>query len=1402
MAPPVAGVKKTAKFAALSVSVPPQRPTLNSRTSQSYKDVEHALRREPLTSAADVEAVRIGWISAPCDCFLSIWAVLGEAVEGGAEQIVGLMLLPLSGILYYASDLQARFVALTTPEGAEASPPAPPAHPDLAQAIFAASADYALVHPVRYLLLDLGGLLVVGLLVLYEGDLQRLYHTCRQRARAACAGSFCCRCCCPCCAPPDGAYKPLGDAVDTPMPLGGGGGVGRFGAKPIRLMREGTLKRELHKAIDATEELEFKLRVQRGSEELITPDQMELAADDALAAVVQQEEELRQQQLRRSKLQNALAETTVATSPETRARPTAGATRWSRFMSSTFVTVFKRALNGLVTVWLYFADVISDIEVMLLLHSAGKLIFAYLSAALLVVQFLIVWRRVLPYLASIDTRAKDSPIYRFFLYFGFPFGMIGLDFLMFLEPFGLLPVVPIGWRMRQFIPAYKSTRIITEVFVESLPQCLLQSFILLTVTSHMSHGTLTPSEQMLLGASIDGSTFEQILPRSIAISTITSLKAWIELVYSAREAGITVRTKAVQLLNVGFGLPLDALKRGTITQWPCTYEVEDSEVSPLLDALVKNSSLVWCNLSGAKLDWSGPDANPQRSAAPLVEAMAENPAALAELQQLIVCAESQYEIPVGDLRKGGTYALAALNRTAFLQPGGPRVEEILLMGDLLRKNRRRTAVDARDVEASATAVMSILEAAKRREVSAAEWEERLKSMMVSGDMRRAHMKSLVAAEALHDVGFDARDLLEAGFASAELKAGGFTAEEMRDTGRYSNAELKALGYGPRELRAASLRADELRALSYAAGELYAVGFTAAELRDARYTLAQLREAACGVAELKEADYRAAELRAAGFSAPELRKSKAFTMGEMRDAGYSASELRDAGCSALQAKNAGYDAAEVTRAGYGLEHLKGAGYKAEQLRQAGHGAKAMRAAGFDLDALRWAGYQADQLQDAGFDAAELKENGYGLFQLKMANTPVATLKEAGYKADRLKLQGYTAAELAQGGYTAKELRGFKDSLYANDEKEGYAGYTAKELREGHVQFSAAELKAGGYTESELREGGWTAEELRQKGYSCLELKAGGFTASELKDGGYSVQELRDVGHSAAALRAIEIAAHELRSVGYRVSELRKGGFPATELAAAGWGAAELRDGGYGPADLIRTGCGPAVLKAIGYSAEEMGQAGFTAKELSKQGFARHELAAGGFDERAVHAVSSGTPVDKLKADGFSAAELRQFGFAAAELRAGGYTCKEMKQGGGYTFKELRDGGFKERTVDAVNGRPVKTLRTKGYTAKELSAIGFRADELIGGGFTAKDLKEIGYAAEALKAASCSTKQLREAGFTSKVLRAAGFSLRELREGGSPWNELVIFMRCTHAELVEAGYEGIDPKDMLFKQYRPE
>ena len=81
-------------------------------------------------------------------------------------------------------------------------------------------------------------------------------------------------------------------------------------------------------------------------------------------------------------------------------------------------------------------------------------------------------------------------------------------------------------------------------------------------------------------------------------------------------------------------------------------------------------------------------------------------------------------------------------------------------------------------------------------------------------------------------------------------------------------------------------------------------------------------------------------------------------------------------------------------------------------------------------------------------------------------------------------------------------------------------------------------------------------------------------------------------------------------------------------------------------------------------------------------------------------------------------------------------------------------------------------------------------------------ELSYSYAELKVAGYSVTALREAGCPTKQLHAAGFSLREMREGGSPWKELVIFLRTTHAQLVAAGYEGIDPKDKIFREYLPE
>ena len=104
------------------------------------------------------------------------------------------------------------------------------------------------------------------------------------------------------------------------------------------------------------------------------------------------------------------------------------------------VAVIKNAISGIITVWLYMMDLISDYQVTMLFYNAEAYRFAFISACLLVGQFLVIWLRVLPYLK--DTYGATSTFYLLMLYGGMPFGMFFLDFLMFLGPFGLLPIVP------------------------------------------------------------------------------------------------------------------------------------------------------------------------------------------------------------------------------------------------------------------------------------------------------------------------------------------------------------------------------------------------------------------------------------------------------------------------------------------------------------------------------------------------------------------------------------------------------------------------------------------------------------------------------------------------------------------------------------------------------------------------------------------------------------------------------------------------------------------------------------------------------------------------------------------------------------------------------------------------
>ena len=168
------------------------------------------------------------------------------------------------------------------------------------------------------------------------------------------------------------------------------------------------------------------------------------------------------------------------------------------------------------------------------------------------------------------TFGSTSCIFYTWIWLGCPFGLLMLDVLMFLEPFGMLTALPFPDWLRQFVPAYKATRIIAEIVIESLPQCIFQSYIYIIVVHHVQAGTARPSELAMVD-------FVTLLPTSIFVSTMATLKTWIELVHGAREAGLTVKARALQLWQVGAGLPLDALKKGAIDEWTCSYRLDEGE---------------------------------------------------------------------------------------------------------------------------------------------------------------------------------------------------------------------------------------------------------------------------------------------------------------------------------------------------------------------------------------------------------------------------------------------------------------------------------------------------------------------------------------------------------------------------------------------------------------------------------------------------------------------------------------------------------------------------------------------------------------------------------------------------------------------------------------------------------
>ena len=178
-----------------------------------------------------------------------------------------------------------------------------------------------------------------------------------------------------------------------------------------------------------------------------------------------------------------------------------------------------------------------------------------------------------------------------------------------------------------------------------------------------------------------------------------------------------------------------------------TADPSPGQVSPLLDALSKNASLVRLDLSTSGISWDGPDA----LGTPLVETLAKSPSALASLQALILQHESGYVVPLQRLRMGSTDALAALRAVPFFGQGGPQRAEILFMAAVLRKNTDVVNVERSEAAAGEVAAR-ILEAACKGKLRREAWEAQLTQLIVEGATRRGHLLCLIAVETLRDVG--------------------------------------------------------------------------------------------------------------------------------------------------------------------------------------------------------------------------------------------------------------------------------------------------------------------------------------------------------------------------------------------------------------------------------------------------------------------------------------------------------------------------------------------------------------------------------------------------------------------------------------------------------------------------
>ena len=284
-----------------------------------------------------------------------------------------------------------------------------------------------------------------------------------------------------------------------------------------------------------------------------------------------------------------------------------------------FITVQRQAWAALYFVialyflWSMFADVLSDIRVMRLLFDTGNLVMGALAAVFILLQYVVVYTRVLAYLeaesrlagrslaalraraaaghalpegaveAAEATLARQEKHARTFAPFGLPMLLV-LDAILFAEPLigCAVHLVPEG--LLRFLPAYRATRYVMEVAFESLPQLVLQSYAFIGCTWPASLGGAAAFGFNAAGSPQGMRALSHALAPSLLFSMNSMLIAWAQLLLGfgqhRRPEGISLEAWLLRLWRMGGGLPLDGLKSNTLLALDCAPPHPGSDPGP------------------------------------------------------------------------------------------------------------------------------------------------------------------------------------------------------------------------------------------------------------------------------------------------------------------------------------------------------------------------------------------------------------------------------------------------------------------------------------------------------------------------------------------------------------------------------------------------------------------------------------------------------------------------------------------------------------------------------------------------------------------------------------------------------------------------------------------------------